>query len=283
MVFEIILITVTIIALLGASYIDIRTREVPDLLNYGLIFVGLGLRAIFSLEFGWGVLVSGMFGFLICFVVACFFYYTRQWGGGDSKLLMGMGAIIGISFPFTSSSWNLLWFFLALLFLGAIYGLIWMFIVAVKKWKVFSHWFVKSIKKQKKLHVFATVLSLVFLGLVFVNVSFLPLAIAPLGFFYLFSVVSVIENSCFLKWTKVKDLTLGDWLAQPVIVNGKKIINKKTLEKKDLAKLWKLDSEGAANKVLIKEGIPLVPSFLFAYLFLLFGQDFVRWAAGGIL
>ena len=134
---SIILITITFIVLLIASYIDIRTREVPDWLNYGLIFTAFGIRTIYSFELGWTILLSGILGFIVCLGLAFLFYYTNQWGGGDSKLLMGMGAIIGITYPFDASSWNLLFFFLALLFLGAIYGLIFMIGIAIKKRKIF--------------------------------------------------------------------------------------------------------------------------------------------------
>ena len=49
MVLDVILIVVSLIVLITASYSDLKTREVPDLLNYGLIFAALGIRAIFSI------------------------------------------------------------------------------------------------------------------------------------------------------------------------------------------------------------------------------------------
>src|SRR3989344_5425440 len=119
MFLEPILIILTIITLLIASYTDIKTREIPDWLNYALLFSALGIRTIFSINHGYQILLSGILGLAVCFLIANLFYFTKQWGGGDSKLLMSIGAIIGISYPLTIQSLNLFFFFLLLLIIGA--------------------------------------------------------------------------------------------------------------------------------------------------------------------
>ena len=48
MVYSIILVVITLIGLIIAAITDLKTREVPDLLSYGLIAVGLGLNLLFS-------------------------------------------------------------------------------------------------------------------------------------------------------------------------------------------------------------------------------------------
>ena len=58
------------------------------------------------------------------------------------------------------------------------------------------------------------------------------------------------------------------------------MMRKKTLESKDIFKLKKLHSEGKIKEVLIKEGIPFIPSFLFAYLMLVFGKEVWIWFYG---
>ena len=65
MVLDVTLIIITLIALLVASYSDIRTREVPDWLNYGLIFTAFGIRTIFSFKLGWEIILGGVLGFLV--------------------------------------------------------------------------------------------------------------------------------------------------------------------------------------------------------------------------
>ena len=106
MVWQTILISLALVFLVVASYTDLKKREVPDWLNYGLIFSGLGLRFIFSFEGGWGIFLNGLAGFLVCLGIAYLFYYTNQWGGGDSKLLMGMGAVIGLGLNFENFSFS---------------------------------------------------------------------------------------------------------------------------------------------------------------------------------
>ena len=95
---QLILIVIATLYLSVASYTDLKKREVPDWLNFSLIFSALGLRSIFSFEYGWSLLLDGILGLLVCLGIAYLFYYTNQWGGGDSKLLIGMGAIIGLGF-----------------------------------------------------------------------------------------------------------------------------------------------------------------------------------------
>src|SRR3989344_6535920 len=165
---EIILPVITIAALLIASYSDLRTREVPDLVSYGLIFAALSLRLIYSLiERDWNYLFSGIFGLGAFFTLAFVLYKAHQWGGGDSKLLMGVGAVIGITLPFDRSSWNLLLFFLSLLFLGAIYGIFWMVYIAITKWKEFVVSFTKLLKQHKITQISVWTVSLLLLILVF--------------------------------------------------------------------------------------------------------------------
>lgn len=280
MVFEELLTVVTLIALLAAAYSDLKIREVPNWLNFALIFSVMGIRLIFSFQLGWTIFISGILGLIVCIGLAYLFYYTSQWGGGDSKLLMGMGAVIGITYPFNDSSWNLLWFFLALLFIGAAYGLIWMTVLSIKKWTIFAENFKKSLKEKKILHFIVAGLSLIFVGLTLWKTFFWPLIILPWGFFYLFLFVTVVEESCFQKKVAVKDLTEGDWLVEPLKVKGKTILDKKTLGKKDIEKLSDLVQQGKINKVTIKEGIPFVPNFLLAYLLLVFGQEVIQRVRG---
>ncbi|MFH0701282.1 MAG: A24 family peptidase [Candidatus Woesearchaeota archaeon] len=282
MFLEVTLIAVTLFALIIASYCDLKWREVPDWISYGLIFAALGIRAIFSLSSGWEILISGALGFGIFFGLSCLLYYSNQWGGGDSKLLMGMGGVIGIAYPFDSSSWNLFWFFLLLLSLGAIYGLIWVVGLAIKERKKFLPDFKKKWNEHKTLHLILGIISLLlfvlFLFGLKYNFSFIwPLIPFPLITFYLFLFVTTVENSCFIMKREVTKLTEGDWLAEEVKVADKVVMKKKTLEKEDLEELLRWHKEKKLEMVKVREGVPFVPSFLFAYLALLLWNYF--WAS----
>ena len=266
MVLDVLLITTTLIVLTIAAYADIKSREIPDWLNFSFIAAAFGIRGIISTTLGWQIFLAGLIGFVVCFALACLFYYSNQWGGGDSKLLMGMGSAIGISLPLSAESLDLLWFFLALLFFGAIWGIFWMIAVAIKKRHLFIVRLKKSLEEQRVFHLVMGVGTslLIVLSLIY---SFLwPLILFPAIIFYSIIFVTSVEKSCFFVRKKSSELTEGDWLAENATKNGKRIVTKRTLTKNDIELL----KSKKITSVLIKEGIPFVPSFLIAYLVIKF-------------
>ncbi|MBU0457546.1 MAG: A24 family peptidase [Nanoarchaeota archaeon] len=273
--YELILAIIALMVLVVASYTDLKVREVPDWANYSLIFAALGIRAMFSIQLGWNIIISGILGFTVFFLLAFIFYHTNQWGGGDSKLLMGMGAVIGISFPFDKSSLTILWFFLILMFIGSIYGLIWMFYIAIRKRSLFVPNVKKRFIKHKILHVSFAIITfnVLIMGLV-VNIAWL-IVLFPIFIYYLLMFVSIVEDSCFIVKVSTERLTEGDWLAEDVFIKDKVVLRRKTLEKDDIEKLSQLEKSGNITHVAVKEGIPFVPSFFFAYVIVLFGGNFI--------
>jgi len=255
-----------------ASYSDIKQREVPDWVSYGLLFSAFGIRALASVDLGWKILLAGVLGFLPFLLIAYLFYYTDQWGGGDSKLLMGMGAVLGITYPLTDHSFVILWFFLALLFIGALWGIIWMVFEALRNKEVFIEKFRLSILGYKKMHWLLLTMTFIFLGLSFFFNFILYFSFFPLAIFYLCTFVNAVEKSCFYHHITPSKLTEGDWLAQNITLGGKKMMVKRTLGAGDIKELRLLHKKGKLETVLIKEGVPFIPSFLFAYLFILFGE-----------
>src|SRR3989338_4002757 len=94
MIVDIILICVGLLGVIIAAISDIKTREVPNIVSYGLIFAGFCLRLIHSVvTHEWGYFLWGAVSFLVIFIVGNILYRTAQWGGGDTKLLMGVGII----------------------------------------------------------------------------------------------------------------------------------------------------------------------------------------------
>ncbi len=278
--FSLTLFTITTITLLISSYTDLKTREVPDIISYGLIFTALGVRLIFSPILGWHIFFAGLFGFLITLVLALFFYYTNQWGGADSKLLMAMGAVLGLSFPLTLASLPLLYFLIALLLIGAIYGFFWIFVQAFLHKKTFLPEFSSQMKEHKTFH-YVTLALLIMLGVAsFYSILFLPLAVLPIISFYLLMFIAAAEKTCFIREISPAKLTEGDWLAKPVTIDNKVVLSKKTLEAKHIKELQQLFQENKLKTVLIKEGVPFVPSFLFAYLTVIFADQIFPWFLG---
>ena len=266
MIFEILLIITTLIILTISSYTDLKTREVPDILSYSLIFVALGLRVLFSFIHGKEIIISGLLGLAIGFLIAAAFYYSHQWGGADAKLLMGMGAIIGVPLALNLETLYFFIFLLALLFIGAIYGLTWMVYLAIKNKEKFWKKYKSNIKEYGRMHLGMIIGSVLLLIFFFKVKTLFVLALFPLALFYIFVFVSTIEQSFFTKWISIRNLTEGDWMIEDVIVHGKTIMKKRTIDLKDLDQLQKLYNKNKLKEVKIREGIPFVPSFLFAYI-----------------
>jgi Flp pilus assembly protein protease CpaA len=252
-----------------ASWHDIRTREVPDLVSYGLILfsVSYGVAKALLLS-SWQPLLSMLFG--LCAMVALGFllFYLGQWGGADSKLLMGLGALLGLGF----GSYDLLLFILLSLFTGATYGLFYTAGLALKGRKAFVERFRRLIR-EPKVHTLRTIVIAGCFLLLFAAVFFAsfrpPLIVATIAvylMFYLWLSVKTVEQAILTKEYPVGKLTEGDWILKDVMVRGKRVCGPKDLgiskEQIQLLKRLKVKS------VWVKEGIPFVPSFLIAYVLL---------------
>ncbi len=265
-----ILLIIALIALIIGSYTDLKTREVPDWINYSLIFLGIGLRLLHSvLTNEWMFLLEGIVGLGAFFLLAMFMFYAGQWGGGDSKMLMGIGALVGLGIDFNHMP-MLVIFLVNLLLMGAVYGLIWSFVLAIVNWKKFYKNFKKINADAKFVRRTVMVLTIIILILaIFVKgiplkVSFLGLALVTLLSYYLWIIARAVEKSCMYRLVNPHKLTEGDWIAKEIKVKGKLICGPKDLgiEKKQIKQLIK----AKVKKVLVKDGIPFVPSFLIAFI-----------------
>ncbi len=271
-----------LISLIIASITDIKTREVPDWLNYGLIVFGLGSRLIYSIALSdFSFFLYGLTGFLVFFIIANIMFYSAQWGGGDSKLLMGLGAVIGLNFNFNEIPFLLI-FWINIILIGSIYGLFWSFVVAFKNRKNFLKDFKARAKKLAKIRRFlliissAILLSAFFINVLMTKIFLVILVFSALLIFYSTIFVKSVEKTCMLKFVEPEKLTEGDWIARNVIVNKKRIAGPKDLgiEKEQIKQLIALKRKGLIKKILIKEGIPFVPSFLIAFIVTL---EFGNW------
>jgi Flp pilus assembly protein protease CpaA len=265
---------IAFLVLLIASYTDLKTREVPDWLNFSLIGTGFGINLLFSIIFlKINFILASLIGFAIFFAIAWVMFYAGQWGGGDSKILMGLGALIGIDF--LSKNYFLTEFLINALLIGALYGILWSIFLIFRNKNKFVKMFRKSIKNKKVLLAKKIILAL-FIIMILISVlnpdriirlMMLYLAVILIFTFYLWVIIKIVEDCCMLKYVKPQKLTEGDWIAKDVKINGKYITGPKDLgiEKKKIRKLIELYKRGKVKKILIKEGIPFVPSFLIAY------------------
>ncbi len=284
MVIDIIFVIAGLIGLIIASISDIKTREVPDWLSYSLIAIGLILRLFHALTYKeWSYLTQGLIGFGVFFIIANLMYYTKQWGGGDSKLLMGLGILFAtypsfllkyfqpvLTFPFLLILW------INILLVGAFYGLIYAIVLTIRNRKNFLIKAKKLLNKKKirNLTRIALVLAVLFaLSTILVkdkviDLIFLATAFLMASFPYIWIFTKSIEEACMYRRIPVKKLTEGDWIANKSLKEKFKI-PELGIEKKQINLLIK----SKIKEVLVKEGIPFVPSFLIALIIsLIFGN-----------
>ncbi|MBR9676991.1 prepilin peptidase [Candidatus Woesearchaeota archaeon] len=269
-----IITTITITALIIATITDIKTREVPDWLNYGLIITGFGIRGLQSINTtSFTPLLEGLAGFGVFFIIAVLMYYGGQWGGGDSKMLMGLGAMLGLQLTPNSFLISLL---ANMLIAGAFYGLAWSTTLAIKNHKKVYAEIKKIAKTTKAKHSKYWALSITIILLIItlttpnkaLQISTAIMTILSATIHYLWLYVKAVENTCMYTTLPPSKLTIGDWIAKTVKINNKIIVGPKDLgisqQQINTLKKHKI------KNVLVKEGIPFVPSFLIAYLLTLF-------------
>jgi Flp pilus assembly protein protease CpaA len=258
-------------ALIIGSYTDFKKREVPDWLNYALIATGLFIRIIFSVAYGsWAYIVEGALGFGAFFLLAVVMFYAGQWGGGDSKMLMGIGAMLGMPFQFDSI---LLAFVINTVFFGALFGVGFSVYLVIMNWTRFKKQFVIEYTERKVYKYGAWIMCamLIITSVFFSNFIRFPLIIlSAIVFFtfYLFVYLRAVEKAILLVWVEPETLTEGDWIVEDVFVDKKRVCGPKDLgiEKTQIAELIAAKKKGKIKQVLIKNGFPFVPGFLIAFI-----------------
>lgn len=280
MIAESLIYGIVLVALLIGTYTDFKVREVPDWLNYGLIFVGFGLRLIFTTVYhDWSYLLEGIFGFAAFLVLALLMFYAGQWGGGDSKMVMGLGAIIGLELSIDAF---LIGFLVNIFIFGALFGLAFSVYLAILHRRRFAKEFNRrfAAKKREKWLVWAGTLALLLVSFFvpgFVRASIAVLAGMLFLSFYVFIYLKSVEKASMIRWVDPERLTEGDWVVQDVVVDGRRVCGPKDLglEMRQIKKLVRLKKKKKIKKVLIKYGIPFVPSFLISFIVTYFYGNFV--------
>ncbi len=282
---ELFLLVIALIVLAIGSFTDFRSREVPDWLSYAGIVLGALIRIVWSITSSdYHPLLWGVLGFAIFWLVGAVMYYTGQWGGGDAKILMALGTIMGVqlSVPGVQFSWyswyTILWsdfmisFLINSLLIGAVYGIVWLALLSIKKYAELNQSWITILARESSFH-WASLSSFV---ICIALALFLPVGLQPvmlllavwcLLFFYLFVWLKSVEESCMKVQLPVSQVTEGDWIAEEVVVSGKRICGPhyEGITKKQLELLQKLSMQGKIKQVLVKQGIPFVPNFLIAF------------------
>lgn len=281
------LFAISILALLIATIVDLRKREVPNWLSFAFIAIALIARLIFSLlEGDFSYLTYGVVYTATFVALAYILYYVRIFAGGDAKLLMGLGAALAPPPNFSeflqvfdiayiihlSSTLSLpLVFLVNLFFVGSAYGLlISSFLIIRHKENFFREFNIKKGSVNVSPYALLAVLLVVFSFLV-ENYIFVGAAILTLILPYAYLASKIIEEIGLTREISAMQLQEGDWIVREVRV-GKKVIRPswEGLGMREIKLLQK-----SKKKVLVKSGIPFVPALFIALIVtFLFGNLF---------
>ncbi len=266
------LIIIALVWIIGAVIQDLRKREVANWWNFSFVGIALAYRAFLSVYLlDYWYFVFGLIGFGIFFVLGYIFYYARAFAGGDAKLLIALGAGLALSNVFYETLEIFIYFIVLLMFCGGIYGIIYGITLSLRNREKFSKEFKRQFELHKNILYGGFAVSIIILILVFIikEYLFVMFSLIALIFPLLYFYAKAIEESCMIKSIPARKLTVGDWLYEEIKVGRKKIKpNWEGISEDELKLLQKYK-----GKVLVKEGIPFTPAFLFAFIILIWIID----------
>lgn len=256
------LFLLALIWIIFASVQDIKKKEVANWLNYSLLVFALAYRGFYSLiNWNYWFFVYGAVGAIVFAILANALYYSKIFGGGDARLLIGLGAILPFESFIEMIGEGFMFIFLLFL-IGAVYSILFSFFVLFRNFDKFKIDFKKKIKLLLTLYALVIVV-IIFIKLVLIsNGAFyflvILLLILPLLYVYLLAL-----DKCMIKLTKPGDLQEGDWLNEEVKLGRGKVIRKSVhgLSIEDIKLLKK-----ARKSVWVKEGVVFVPVFLISFI-----------------
>lgn len=277
MIVDLVLLILGLIGLAVATKFDIRTTEIPDWISYSLIISGLSLRALNYLAYGNSeYIIYALITLLISFFIGNIMYYTKQWGGGDAKLLMATSVVFATYPEFLlrvfSPSINKIYFpiviFLNILIIGIVYSISYALYLSIKhKDDLIREWnlYLSHTQKTRKI-VFVLSILLIILAIIVqsktLKINLFIISVAMPSLLYIWMYIKSVEKSCMYKQVPISRLLEGDWLTKDTYHNQKLILKKPVygLTKNHIEIL----REYNIKKVEIKQGIVFGPVFLIA-------------------
>jgi len=251
-----------LVGFLIAALQDLKRREVDNWLNLFLFFSG-AIYLVFNVFTYKEVTYLINFGFLVFFMfcLVYLFYLSKVFSGGDCKLLFAITPLL-VSFNFLSSLQNVLFFVFAILFVGALYGTLWIFGLFFKDFDKTKKDFNLLFKKNSVYLIsFLVFLILGFFDKIFFSLFFL------LSFLVLVFLASkAVEKNSLIREINPRELREGDWLERDLRFKGR--ILRATFDGLSLEDILFLKS--FKGKIRIKDGIPYAPVFVFAWILFYF-------------
>jgi len=265
------LLTIGLVWIIFASIQDLKNREVANWLSFSLIIFAVGFRffwSLFSEDFMF--FYQGLIGLAIFLAIGNLFYYSRLFAGGDAKLMIALGPVLGFYSNFYTNLKIYLLFLIIFLFAGAFYGLVWSFFICLRNFKNFKREFSKQFARHRKIIFYVLILALIVMALGFLEELIFYFGVLVFITPYLYIYAKAVDEACMIKKVKTKELVEGDWLYKDVKI-GKKLIKAKWegLSKEEIRILKK-----SKKQILIRNGIAFVPVFLIAFIVLIFAWLF---------
>lgn len=265
-------IILSLVILTIAAVWDIKTLEVPDWLNYGGIAAGLLIHSAVSLmEMSYVPILQSVLGLFTGLAIGALMYYTGQWGGGDAKLLMAVGALIGAQGQTGSFGLN---FLINLMFMGAIWGLLYLITLATirarKTFRIFRT--IRAQRQYSRIQLLSTLTAILMITLAFFfkefTIPLITLALLGYALFYLVLLVKSVELTSMHKWVTADKLVEGDWLVHDIYHKGQRVAgpNKTGLKTEELERIKELEKKKKIGKICVKYGIPFTPAFLLTFI-----------------
>lgn len=251
--------------LVFATISDIKSREIPNWLNFSLIVFALGFRFFYSLFYSgeFSLFYQGILGVIFFVVLGEIFYYSKMFAGGDEKLMWSLGAVLPIFPNFIQNLGVFFSFILLYLFVGALYGISVSGVIGIVHFKKFKRGFNNLFEEKKRFLLISLTFSVILLGLSFYINSLFYFAILLFVFPYFYLALKAIDDYCMVKKVSPSKLTPGDWLYKDVKIKGKLIKSSWEGLSPEEIKLLKTKKE-----VLLRYGVQFAPVFLVSFLLL---------------
>jgi len=277
-------ISVSVLFLLVASYFDLRMGEIPDRVSFGLIGISLlvaGVDSVMSSDLN--LILNSLIIGAAYFAFGYLSFWLGQWGGGDVKILAGIGCSVGYLGSLGVFSEGLVPYFIAyfvnLGLVGWPYVVLYSLILGVMRPESFRG-FVSLLRKKRTI-ILVAVSFLPPIAALFMDIGILGIVYLALPVFVVLSIyLKAVEKVALQKTVRVSELREYDALAKDVVVDGKLIAKRRDIEgitKEQLEEIRGLAKEGKIpDKIVIRWGIKFVPILFLAFVSLLLWGDMLR-------
>ena len=286
-----IIIAIAILFLFLAGCFDLKTGEIPNRISVGLAVVTSVIALAHSIHtWNFSFITNSLLIGIIYFIVGYIPFHLGGWGGGDVKVLAGVGCVLGYldamnyfsidNFNINTELFYHVPYYLSYLvnigFATIPYIVVYGLILGILRPVIFNKFLLYFRNKFAIVLLFASVIPAIISSILEMNslVSFyLILPVFVTGSFYL----KAVDEFALQKMINVRELEEEDVVAEDLVVDGKKIADKRDIEginKEQINQIIEMASKGKIpDMIMIKWGIRFAPIFLIGFLLTVFVGD----------